>query len=119
MTRKSAIGITIHYDDDTVDKVPIAVVINAVAAQPAGRGNANWINADECPEHGPWKAIASGVSKTTGREYHAFWTCDTEQGAPRCTNKPSRDWIETHPPGGVSSSAPSQRDENFFDDLSF
>ena len=94
---KKAIGITIHYDDQSIDKVPIDVVINAAVATPAGSSNVNWLNADECPIHGPWEAIAAGVSKKTGKHYTAFWTCDIEQGSPRCSNKPSRDWVETHP----------------------
>jgi hypothetical protein len=101
---KSAIGMTIHYDDGTVQKMPISVVVNIlaentgrIAGQPAGRGNANWLNADECPIHGPWKAIAAGSNQERGTTWQAFWTCDTAQGDERCTNKPAREWTETHP----------------------
>lgn len=118
---KKAIGITIHYDDSSIDKVAIDTVVNAIAARPAGRSNVNWLNADECPIHGPWKLVPAGHNEAKGTQWRAFYTCDTEQGAPRCTNKPAREWVETHPPEPppVSSSAGGGSPSDDFDDLPF
>ena len=114
---KKAIGITIHYDDQTIDKMAIDAVVNAVNEKPAGRSNTNWLNADECPIHGPWKLIPAGSNEVKGTKWVAFYTCDIEQGQIRCSNKPSREWVETHPPTPPPA-ASSGGDENF-DDLAF
>lgn len=127
------IGVTIHHDDQSTLKVPIGDLAAAFAAlETAYRGTGgrqsqyNYLNADACPEHGPWKAVPAGVSKNTGKSYDAFWTCDTEMGAPRCKNKPSREWVETHPAGRNDASqvapepsgAPAMSASDF-DDLPF
>jgi len=96
---KNAIGITVHYDDQTTLKVPIAGFQIVIGEQQ--RPPATYLNADECPKHGKWRAVAAGTSAKSGKPYPAFWACDQEQGEARCTNKPSREWVETHPPGGV------------------
>ena len=54
----------------------------------------------------------------------AFWACYQEMGEERCINKPSREWVETHPPdrAGYDASqvdtAPPPSDGEF-DDLPF
>ena len=108
MTDKQLVGISLtkHYSDGSTEawqKVPAAAVgailaAGLNAAPQGGGGRYTYINADECPIHGPWKAVPAGTSKNTGKPYPAFWACDQAQGEPRCTNKPSRDWVETHPP---------------------
>lgn len=124
MTDKKLTGISLtkHYDDGSTEawaKVPApavgAILAAGLATAPVGgRGSGskyNYLNADACPVHGPWKAVQAGVSKSTGRSYDAFWTCDTAQGEERCVNKPSREWVETHPPhmasGGGFDQAPT------------
>ena len=96
---KQAIGITVHYDDQTTLKVPVAGFQFVIGGQ---GGQNTYLNADACPTHGAWRAVDAGVSKGTGKPYPAFWACDQEQGEARCTNKPAREWVETHPPGGVA-----------------
>jgi hypothetical protein len=92
---KAIVGYSIvtHYDDKSTEttKIPGDRLILQV-------GKHTYLNSDACPIHGPWKAMPGGTSKSTGRAYNAFWTCDVPQGAPRCVNKPSREWEETHPP---------------------
>lgn len=39
-----------------------------------------------CPEHGPGRLIAAGISQRTGKAYKAFWTCAERD----CPNKPPR-----------------------------
>ena len=92
----------IEHHDDGSTKVINKVTSDTMAALISGmggtaRGQYTYLNADECPVHGPWRAVPAGVSKTTQKPYPAFWACDQEQGEPRCTNKPSKDWVETHP----------------------
>jgi len=97
-------GVSVHRDDRSRLDIPIddlAAAVQALMTVLAGQrsgGQYTYLNADECPVHGPWKAVPAGVSKNTGKSYHAFWTCDTEMGAARCTNKPAKEWVETHPP---------------------
>jgi len=127
------IGVTIHHEDGSTLKVPVSDLAAAFAALETayrgtggGGGKYTYLNEDACPVHGPWKAIPAGVSKNTGRSYDAFWTCDTAQGEDRCTNKPSRDWIETHPAArGDASQATFEpttataQDTGEYDDLPF
>jgi hypothetical protein len=91
---RTLLGMTLHFDDGTAQKVPVSALVGE-----GGGARANFVNADECPTHGPWRAVPPGVSKSTGRQYDAFWGCDQPKGEPRCVNKPSREWVETHPPG--------------------
>lgn len=119
-----------HHDDGStkvINKVSADTMTALLAGGGIRGGNKNtYLNADECPVHGPWKAIPSGVSKNTGKPYPAFWTCDTEQGTPRCTNRPSNDWIETHPvepptpdQAPTPEPPPAPTDAGQFDDLPF
>lgn len=99
------IGVTIHHDDKSILKVPITDLAAAMQAllMTHGRGGKNnYINADECPVHGPWRGVPAGVSKSSGKPYNAFYACDQEQGEERCTNRPAKEWVETHPVGGVA-----------------
>jgi hypothetical protein len=110
--------------------------VTSLAGKAAARGNANWLNADECPIHGKWKVVAAGSNQQKGTDWEAFWTCDVAQGDPRCTNKPARDWVDTHPAGGAadgmdtdappppnvaqgSADAPTQPPPGEFDSLDF
>ena len=101
MTKK-LLGWTAHYDDGTQEKFRAEDLITLIKTLGlnggGGGGRYNYINADECPVHGPWRAVPAGISKNTGKPYPAFWACDQDQGEERCTNKPHRDWVETHPP---------------------
>ena len=128
MTKVLGYSIIEHHEDGTtvtINKVSAEKMMALVSEMGASRGGGSkytYLNADECPVHGPWKAIQAGVSKSTGKEYDAFWTCDTDQGEPRCTNKPSKDWVETHPPhmAGNSVAKPEPAsDPGEFDDLPF
>ncbi len=123
------IGVTIHHDDKSILKVPITDLAAAMQAllMTHGRGGAksSYLNADECPVHGPWRAVPAGVSQRTRNSYPAFYACDQEQGEERCTNKPSREWVETHPIDGTppdqaqtpEPTAPASGGE--YDDLPF
>lgn len=123
MTKVLGYSIVEHHEDGTtvtINKVS-ADKMMALVSEMGGRGGGSkytYLNADDCPVHGPWKAIQAGVSKSTGKEYPAFWSCDTDRGEPRCTNKPSDDWVDTHPPhmAGKSVAAPTAGE---FDDLPF
>ena len=47
-----------------------------------------------CPVHKTaWKAVPAGVSKRTGKEYSAFYSCPDRE----CKNKPVKAWTDTHP----------------------
>jgi hypothetical protein len=70
---RTLLGMTLHFDDGTAQKVPVSALVGE-----GGGARANFVNADE---------------------YDAFWGCDQPKGEPRCVNKPSREWVETHPPG--------------------
>ena len=103
------IGVTIHREDGSALKVGIndlaaayQALMSSYGGTGGGGGRYNYLNADSCPTHGPWKAVPAGVSKSTGKPYPAFYACDQEMGEERCTNKPNRDWVQTHPIGGVS-----------------
>jgi len=128
---KKLLGWTAHYDDGTQEKFRAEDMITLIKTLGlngggGGGGRYTYINADECPTHGPWRAVPAGTSKSTGKPYPAFWACDQEQGEERCTNKPSRDWVETHPPDRADddfsqkasepTAAPAQSSSEF-DDL--
>ena len=132
MTKK-LLGWTAHYDDGTQEKFAADAMISLLKtlglnAGGGGGGRYNYLNADECPTHGPWRAVPAGTSKATGKPYPAFWACDQEQGEERCTNKPAREWVETHPPDRANNdssqvapeptAAPAQSASEF-DDLPF
>lgn len=106
------VGYTIvtHHADKTTQTTKLSAAQVAALASVAGRGSKTneYVNSDECPDHGPWRAVPSGISKD-GREYPAFWSCDVEKGEPRCRYRPHKDWVETHPPERSSS----------FDDVPF
>ena len=112
------IGYTIvtHYADKSTQTTKMGAAQAAALASVAGRGGSkyNYINADECPTHGAWRAVPGGVTKD-GREYLAFWSCDTAKDEPRCVNRPGKEWVETHPP---DRALPQTTSEDF-DDLPF
>lgn len=99
----NVLGYTVvtHYADKTTRELKVtaeqAAAIVAVAGGGRTGGKYQYINADECPEHGPWRAVPAGNRKSDGKPYPAFWACDQPQGEERCTYKPSREWEETHP----------------------
>ena len=122
-----------HHDDGST-KVINKVSANDMAALISGMGGARrggqytYLNADACPEHGAWRAVPAGISKTTNKPYKAFWGCDQPAGEERCTNKPSREWVETHPAdrsgNDASQFAPNEppaaaASSSEFDDLPF
>lgn len=124
------IGVTIHHDDQSVLKVPIADLAAALTALQtayqgtgSGRGKGNYLNSDTCPLHGPWSVQQGGVSKSTGRPYESFWKCDgKDDDGEFCKNRPSKAWVETHPPhmAGRSASSPEPAaDPGEFDNLPF
>lgn len=112
---KTIIGYSIvtHYDDKSTEttKIPGDRLILQVGGN--GGSKYNYINADECPVHGAWRAVPGGTTKA-GAAYGPFWSCDTARDEPRCTNRPSKEWVETHPPGRA---LPSKAED--FDDLPF
>jgi hypothetical protein len=117
---KRVIGYTIttHYDDTSTSTMKMSVEAAAALLSVTGRSGGSkytYINADECPVHGPWRAVPGGTTKD-GRDYGPFWGCDQEKGEPRCTNKPHKDWVETHPP---ERALPRRDDGAAFDDLPF
>ena len=129
---KKLLGWTAHYDDGTQEKFRAEDMITLIKTLGlnggGGGGKYTYLNADECPVHGPWRAVPAGTSKSTGKPYPAFWACDQEQGEERCTNKPSREWVETHPPDKAGNDASQQAQEptaapaqtaSEFDDLPF
>ena len=84
---KTLLGMTLHYDDGTTQKVRVGALVDAT-----GVTKYTYINDDECPIHGPWMAMPAGTTRD-GKPYKAFWTCDVEKGAPRCTNRPAQEWV--------------------------
>ena len=110
------IGYTIvtHYADKSTQTTKMSAAQAAALVSVAGSSKPKYqyINADECPTHGAWRSVPGGVSKNTGKPYNAFWTCDVPHGEPRCTYKPSDEWVETHPPAAT----PPQES---YDDLPF
>lgn len=96
MSKVLGYSIIAHREDgstETVTKIPGERITLAPVGAGGARGKYNRLNADECPEHGPWKGVPAGVSKKTGKSYEAFYTC-VEDG---CLNRPTKDWEETHP----------------------
>ena len=97
------LGYTIvtHYADTTTQTTKLSAAqvtaLVSVAGKPASKYT--YINADECPLHGTWRAVPAGSKD--GRSWGAFWSCDVAKGDPRCTNRPSKEWVETHPPERV------------------
>jgi hypothetical protein len=115
---KKAIGITVHYDDQTTSKHAIADVILGLTSKGGGQSKYTYLNADDCPLHGAWKLVPAGSNQERGTSWDAFWACE-ERG---CTNKPSKDWVETHPPdrGGSTPPPPTEApSSDEFDDLPF
>lgn len=109
------IGVTIHHEDQSILKITIsdlAAAIEALRIAYAGtsRSKSNYINADACPEHGPWSVQPGGVSKNTGNSYNAFWKCDGKVDGEFCPNRPTKAWCETHPTSqnDASQVAPSE-----------
>ena len=125
MTDRKVTHVTVlkHFDDGSseqmakVNPATVAAILAAGLAvmptQQHQQSRYNYINADKCPVHGAWKSVPAGTSKNTGKPYPAFWACDQEMGEERCTNKPSREWVETHPPdragNDASQVAPGER----------
>ena len=114
MARTIGYSIIAHKDDgstEVVTKVPGERITLAPAGAAPRGSKYEYINADECPEHGPWRAVPGGISRA-GKEYRAFWACDQPQGEERCKYKPSREWVETHPPeraaGGADQADPPE-----------
>lgn len=105
------IGLTFHYEDGTTTKARADGITIVVGAVP-GASKYQYINADECPVHGKWRAVPAG--EKNGKTWSAFWSCDTPKDAPRCTNRPSKEWVETHPPERI---LPQENGD--FDDLPF
>ncbi len=95
---KSAIGLTIHYDDETTLKITIDKVVLTLSEKPRGKGGGKYeyLEQDNCPTHGPWHWVKPGT-RADGSSWDGFWTCDTERGAPYCTNRPGRQWLANHP----------------------
>jgi len=127
--KRTHVKLTWVNEDGTEEfwtKVPVPVIASVIAggltsAAATRQSKHNYLNADECPVHGPWRAVPSGVSKT-GKPYPAFWACDQPQGEERCTNKPSHDWVETHPPERKDTDEPTGTPTTTaadFDDLPF
>ncbi len=105
---KTVVGISVHYDDKTYDTYPIE---KFVLGATGGQSRYNYIDGPSCPDHGPWKAVPAGISGQTGKPYNAFWSCDTEQGAPRCNNRAGKPWTDSNPPAtyaGTSAQASSE-----------
>ena len=137
MTDRKVTHVTVlkHFDDGSSEqmaKVNPATVASILAAglavmptQQRAQGRYTYLNADRCPDHGAWKAVPAGVSKKTGKAYDAFYACDQDMGEERCTNKPSREWEQTHPPDRAGNdasqvdTAPGPADSSEFDDLPF
>jgi len=118
-----------HSDDGStkvINKVSLdkmTALVSEMGGRPARGGKYTYLNADECPDHGPWKGVPAGVSKKTGKPYNAFYTCEDDE----CVNRPTKEWVETHPVGGVApdqqappepNSAPKESAADF-DDLPF
>jgi hypothetical protein len=93
---KTIIGYSIvtHYDDKSTEttKIPGDRLVLQVGGS---QSKYTYINADECPVHGPWRAVPAGSKN--GKTWDAFWSCDVARDDPRCTNRPSKEWVETHP----------------------
>jgi len=132
------IGISLikHFEDGTTEnwtKVSApavgAILAAGLATAPVTRSGSNtYINADECPKHGPWRAVPASISAKTNKPYNAFWACDQDIGEERCTNKPHSEWVETHPAGrggddasqlAPEPTAPPVNTAADFDDLPF
>lgn len=98
------IGYTIvtHYADKSTQTTKMSAAQAAALASVVGKpaSKYTYINSDECPIHGPWRAVPGGTT-ASGRDYPAFWSCDVAKGEERCRNKPSTEWVETHPPERV------------------
>lgn len=84
---KELIGVTFHFNDGSVQKVPISALMGG--GDGGRKGKYNWLNEPECPEHGRWEYVAAGTRKD-GSTWKAFWTCTNDD----CLNRPSRDWSD-------------------------
>ena len=77
-------------DDGTTAVVPAAY---EVAAQLAAQAKADTLG--QCPTHRrPWAYREGGVSKTTGKAFDGFWSCNAPKDAAGfCKNRPAMSWV--------------------------
>lgn len=136
MTDKKLVGISLikHYDDGSTEawqKVAApavgAILAAGLATSPVGNRGAGgkyvYENSDTCTEHGtPWSVKEGGHNAERGTSWPAFWKCDGKIGDDWCNHRPSKAWVETHPPHmagqHVSEPAPAN-DADDFDSLPF
>jgi hypothetical protein len=122
MTDAKLVGVTLikNYDDGTTEtwvKVAApaigAILAAGLATAPVGsRGTGSkyvYENVDACSEHGTaWTVKEGGSNAERGTQWPAFWKCDAKIGDEWCNHRPSKAWVETHPPSrNDASQAPS------------
>ena len=114
MAEQELIGVTFHFKDGSVQKVSVEALMNwqeyKVGATSGGGkkgGNRyNWINAEECPEHGRWDVVPAGSNDE--RSWDAFYSCVERD----CNNRPGRDWVKPDNPPEEYITTAMQEAEN-------
>jgi hypothetical protein len=80
---RAAMGTPVPMPDQR-PVTPVAVNSWDLPAQRATIGNGQ-----VCPTHNvPWKLVPAGVSKTSGKAYNAFWSCQVRD----CKLRPPADY---------------------------
>jgi hypothetical protein len=69
-----------------------------------------------CPVHGSaWAVRPKGVSKVSGKEYAAFYTCSAKAQSGFCKERPPMDWVKANPIRDAQPQAPQQDADNLSD----
>lgn len=130
MTDKKLVGVSLikHYDDGSteawqkVSAPAIGAILAAglAVAQSTQRSGSKHVyeNSDVCTAHNaPWTVKEGGYNEERGTRWPAFWKCDgKDENDDWCNHRPSKAWVETHPPDRAGNDAESASD---FDDLPF
>ena len=73
-----------------------------------------------CPVHGvAWATRPAGVSKVSGKEYAAFYTCSAKLESGFCKERPSREWVKANPIRGGAPAQAVPESTNNLEDLPF
>ena len=126
----------IEHREDGSTEVLAKISPNTMAAAMAkiagfgGQRQSKYIydNADTCPVHKtPWTVKPGGSNEERGTKWAAFWKCDGKIEDEWCNHRPSKAWVETHPPEHAEPIAAPVNSPNYvpkdkasdFDDLPF
>jgi hypothetical protein len=109
---KELIGVTFHFKDGSVQKVPVSALMGGGGSKASKRFN--WIDEPECPQHGRWEWVPPGTRKD-GSAYKGFWTCTDDD----CLNRPGREWADGIDPDAYMAEGANDDSAEDMDGLPF